>query len=79
MPESLIAEFGSVLVQHTWSCLQDGMSPDEMVASFQESAIRMVDSHFPKKNIIVTEGEKPYFTEELKKIRKKAGPYVPKV
>ena len=43
MPDSLIAEFGSVLVQQTWNCLQDGMSPDEMVASFQESATRMVD------------------------------------
>ena len=43
IPDSLIAEFGSVLVQQTWNCLQDGMSPDEMVASFQESATRMVD------------------------------------
>ena len=71
MPETLIAEFGPVLMHQTWSCLQDGMSADEMVVKFQDSATRLVDAHFPKKTVTITEGEKPYFTEELKKLRRK--------
>ena len=71
MPASLVTEFGPVLMNEAWNCLLDGMSADEMVGKFQEAASRLVDTHFPKKNITVIEGEKPYFTEELKKLRRK--------
>ena len=71
MPDSLVTSFGPILVQQDWSCLRDGLSTDEMVEAFQEAATGLVDSHFPKKTIIVTEGDNPYFTEELKKLRRK--------
>ena len=71
MPESMVSSFGPVLVKESWGCLVDGMSAEEMVDIFQETATGMVNSHFPKKLITVTEGDKPYFTEELKRLRRK--------
>jgi hypothetical protein len=70
MPDSLVADFGHVLVEEDWSYLQDGMSPVELVDAFQTSASRMVNHHFPKKLVSITQGEKPYFTEELRKLRR---------
>ena len=71
MPNSLVTSFGPILVQQDWSCLEAGLSADEMAEAFQEAASGLVDSHFPKKTITVTEGDKPYFTDELKKLRRK--------
>ena len=47
------------------------MSAEEMVETFQAAATGLVDSYFPKKSITVTEGDKPFFTEELKRLRRK--------
>ena len=58
MPDSLVQDFGHVLVEEDWSCLQAGMSPVELVDIFQASASRMVDHHFPKKLVSVTHGKK---------------------
>ena len=71
MPESMVSSFGPVLVEESWSCLVDGMSAEEMVDTFQDAATRLVDTHFPKKSITVTEGDKPFFTDELKRLRRK--------
>ena len=71
VPDSLVDEFGPVLLQESWSCLLDGMSADDMVGAFQDAATGLVDKHFPKKTVSVTEGEKPYITEEMKKLRRK--------
>ena len=70
MPDSLVASFGPVLVEEDWSFLEDGLTIEEMVDSFQNTASRMVDQHFPKQTVTSTQGEKPYFTEELKQLRR---------
>ena len=70
MPESLVKEFGPVLAQEDWSCLEDGRSPDEMVKLFQETACRLIDQHFPHKQVTVIDGDLPYFTEELRQLRR---------
>ena len=70
MPDSLVAGFGAVLVDEDWSCLEDGMTAEEMVDSFQSTASRMVNQHFPKKTVTSTQGELPYFSEELRQIRR---------
>ena len=71
MPDSLVSDFGGLLVMEDWNCLQDGMSPDELVEAFQTSASRLVDHHFPIKRVSVIQGDKPYFTEELRQLRRK--------
>ena len=71
MPDSLVMEFGPVLAKADWSCLLEaGGSPDEMVVMFQEAASRLVNKHFPHKQITVIDGDLPYFTEELRKLRR---------
>ena len=37
---------------------------------FQEAATWLVDQKFPHKMVTVTEGELPYFTEEVKNKRR---------
>ena len=70
MPDSLVAGFGQVLVDENWNCLEDGMSVEEMVAAFEVTATRLVDQHFPKKRVSVVQGDLPYFTEELRQLRR---------
>jgi len=70
MPDSLVAEFGRRLLQEDWSCLEDGMSADQLVDTFQAAATRMVDENFPRKKVTVIQGELPFFTEALRKLRK---------
>ena len=71
MPDSLVAEFGRRLLQEDWSCLEDEMSADQLVDTFQAAATKMVDENFPRKKVTVIQGELPYFTEDLRKLRKK--------
>ena len=71
MPESLVADFGPVLARQDWGCLVDGMSPGQMVVQFEEAAGRLIDEKFPRKVVTVKEGDLPYFTEDLGKLRKR--------
>ena len=56
MPDSLIAEFGRRQLQEDWRCLEDGMSADQLVDTFQAAAGRMVDETFPMKKVPVIQG-----------------------
>ena len=47
------------------------MKVTDMVESFEVAAKGLVDKNFPKKNVTVTEGDLPYFTEELKISRRR--------
>ena len=71
MPESLVAEFGPVLPGQDWGCLEDGASPGRMVEQFEEYAGWLVDQKFPKKLVTVTDGDLPYMTDDLKKLRRR--------
>ena len=71
MPESLVAEFGQRLMEEKWSCIEGDLKVTDMVESFEAAAKELVDKNFPKKNVTVTEGELPYFTEELKILRRR--------
>ena len=71
MPDSSVSSFGWTLAGQDWdSCLLAGMGSKEMVETFERKAGQMIDEHFPLKRVTVTQGELPYFTEELKNIRR---------
>ena len=70
-PESRIVDFGFTLLQEDWSCLEDDMSSSEMVDKFVEINSKMVDAGFPKKTIQVGSGDLPYFTEELRHLKRR--------
>ena len=47
------------------------MNPTELVEAFESHSASIIDGFFPLKTISFTEFDKPYMTEELKKIRRK--------
>jgi hypothetical protein len=69
MPDSLVSEFGPRLAEKDWSFL-DGLSPDQMDDQFEAAATVMVDEMFPKKKVTIIEGDLPFFTEELRQLRR---------
>ena len=70
MPQSLVMQFGSSLVEENWSFLETEKSPTELVTEFENFTSEMVMKHFPEKTITVTNYDKPYITQELKKLRR---------
>ena len=54
-----------------WEELQDTMDSTQMVDAFVDSNNKLVDKVFPKKQIQVGLDEKPYFTEELRQLKRK--------
>ena len=69
MPDSLVAEFGTILDQTDWSFLAK-LPVNQTVEEFQKAASRLVDEAFPMKAITIIEGDQPFFTEELRKLRR---------
>ena len=71
MPDSLVATFGLKLAGQDWdSCLRDGMTSSEMATAFEVQAGKIVNEQFPLKKVTVTQGELPYFNEELRTLRR---------
>ena len=71
MPESSILEYRRSLGSVDWSLMINGLSSSDMVQTFQEMTNGLMDIHFPLKRISISPYDKPYFTEELKKLRER--------
>ena len=70
LPESLIRKFGSILVNEDWSFLAPDLSPSELVDAFQNNTSSLIENIFPEKTVKISSFDKPYFTEELRQIRR---------
>ena len=70
LPESLIRKFGAVLVNEDWSFLAPDLSSSELVQAFQDHTSKLVENIFPEKTVKFSNFDKPYFTEELRRIRR---------
>ena len=70
VPESLIIEFSHSLRTVNWSLMLDGSSSSDMVDMFQEMTNELQEIHFPLKKISISSYDKPWITEELKRIRR---------
>jgi hypothetical protein len=69
-PESRIVDFGFRLMAEDWTILEDSSSPSEMVDVFVSTNNAMVDAGFPFKEIQVGQKDLPYFTEELRQLKR---------
>ena len=69
-PESKIVEFGLALVDRSWEEIEDNKDVTNMVEIFQTSNKSLVDQIFPEKQVQVGPNEKPYFTEELRHLKR---------
>ena len=70
LPESLISKFGSILIKAEWDFLAPDMSPTEIVHEFENHTSRLVKNTFPEKTVKISYFDEPYFTEELREIRR---------
>ena len=69
-PESGLLEFGRKLSEEDWSSLEERLSSTEIVEIFEARSKELVDSHFPSKSIFTGPQDLPYFTEELRKLKR---------
>jgi hypothetical protein len=69
-PESGLATFGVALLQEQWAGMGALSSVSEMVGSFETRSEELVGIYFPKKVISVGAGDLPYFTEELRLLKR---------
>ena len=70
MPDSLVTGFGPRLAEMDWSCLEPTMPTDKIVEKSEAAALQLVNEHFPQKQVTIIEGDQPYFTEELRQLRR---------
>ena len=69
-PDSGVKNFGFCLMEEDWSALEDDMSSADMVDTFVNINEKMVNKVFPEKEIQVGPGDLPYFTEELRHLKR---------
>jgi hypothetical protein len=59
-----------VLANEKWEFLSPGMSSTDLVDAYEKYTSNLVNNIFPLKTVTVSEKDKPYFSEELKKLRR---------
>ena len=69
-PESKIVDFGFHLVDESWSNLKENMSTTDLVDIFVRTNSNLVDKVFPSKEVLVGPKDLPYFTEELRLLKR---------
>ena len=67
--ESGLQLFGQYFVKQSWEFLDNFENPTEMAENFESVISAYTDNFFPPKTIFVTPYDKPYFTEELRKMK----------
>ena len=70
LPESLMLEFGEQLAKEEWNFLSPEMNSTELVDKFECYTSDLINSVFPLKTVTVSDFDKPYITEELKRLRR---------
>ena len=71
-PESRLEAFGyTELAQEDWSRLKDSRTTTTMVDEFEAVSERMINQAFPKKEILVGPDDLPYYTEELRQLKRR--------
>ena len=70
MPDSLVSKFGERMVTQDWRFLLPQLSPTQLVEEFQNHTSELIRNTFPEKTIKISSFDKPYFTEELRAIRR---------
>ena len=70
LPDSLILKFGDTLAHENWNCLTPQMTSTELVNAFENYNFKLINEVFPEKKVTISDQDKPYITEELKKLRR---------
>ena len=70
LPKSLIEIFGQKLENQTLDFLNSALTPTELVELLQSYFKAAVEGTFPLKKIVVSPDDKPWFTEDLRKLKR---------
>ena len=70
MPDSLINKFGEQICNLSWDFLSSELSSTELTELFQTKMSSIIDDHFPLKTITLTDLDKPWITQDLKRLKR---------
>ena len=70
-PESGLAEFGCKLMEENWAKMEEMEDSSAMVDYFEKRTKDMVDIQFPTKTVWSSPEDLPYFTQELRKLKRR--------
>ena len=70
LPDSLVAEFGLTLQEETWPGMEAGSDSTQLVEVFQQRSASLLDAQFPTRTVLVGSNDQPFFTEELREIKR---------
>ena len=70
-PDSALHSFGQEFVRQKWDFHDTISDTTEMVSNFENTMKFYTDKYFPLKHISISNFDKPYFSEELRKLRRK--------
>ena len=57
-------------INEKWKFLSPEMSSTELVDAYENYTLKLLNDVFPLKTVTVSEKDKPYFTEELRTLRR---------
>ena len=70
-PDSRLEAFGYLELGHEdWSFLEASSTTTDIVKEFKAHSERMIDEAFPKKKVLVGPDDLPYYTEELRTLKR---------
>ena len=78
IPESALEAFGQKFVKQDWSILDSYSEPNGMSLHFENIMKKYTDTYFPQKQVFVSNWDKPFFTEELRLLRRRRQRYYQK-
>ena len=70
-PESGLAQFGLTLLSEDWGGLEGAVDSADMVDRFETRSALIVSRQFPTKTVLVSTQDLPYFTEELRLLKRR--------
>ena len=70
-PESSLAKFGITLLAEDWGILEGAVDSSDMVDKFETWSNTIVNRQFPAKTVLVGSQDLPYFTEELRRLKRR--------
>ena len=70
-PQSSLAKFGLTLLKEDWGILNGAVDSSDMVDKFETHSQLIVNQWFPTKTVLVGSNDLPYFTEELRRLKRR--------
>ena len=71
LPQSQIQQFGDEIVHYNWENVLNISNANEKVGNFHSYIRSLLDTHFPEKNVKISDLDKPWMSPELKRIHRR--------